>query len=144
MLNFSEQEFTAMLKKNPALRVNKKYSLPGKRQPKDNKYHNRKTLVDGILFDSQREASRYCELKILLRLGEITNLKLQPEFLLQKGFRKGKKWHRAIKYRADFRYKVAATGETVIEDSKGKRTDVFDLKYKMFEERYPELSLRLV
>jgi hypothetical protein len=144
VLNFSEKEFDAMLKQNPALRINQKYSLPGKPQPTKSKYRNRKTVIDGILFDSQREASRYCELKILLRLGEITDLELQPEFLLQERFRKNGKCHRAIKYRADFRYKLAVTGETVIEDSKGTRTDVFNLKQKMFEERYPKLSLRMV
>jgi hypothetical protein len=144
MLNFTEQEFETLLQKNPALRVNQKYSLPGKRQSKESKYRNRKTLMDGIEFDSRREANRYCELKIRHCLGEITNLELQPEFLLQEAFCKNGKKHRAIKYRADFRYKVVVTGETVVEDVKGCRTDVFNLKLKMFEERYPDLNLRLV
>jgi hypothetical protein len=144
LLNYTEQEFETLLQKNPALRVNQKYSLPGKRQLKESKYRNRKTLMDGIEFDSRKEANRYCELKIQLCLGEIADLELQPEFLLQEAFTKNGKRHRAIKYRADFRYRVVATREVVIEDTKGYRTDVFDLKLKMFEKRYPELSLRLL
>jgi hypothetical protein len=145
MLNYSEQEFETLLQKNPALRVNQKYSLPGRRpNAKESKYHNRKTVVDGIEFDSGREAKRYAELKIRQCLGEITDLELQPEFVLQEGFRKNGNWYRAIVYRADFRYKEVATGEIVVEDSKGCRTDVFLIKQKMFEKRYPGLSLRLV
>jgi hypothetical protein len=144
MLNFSEQEFEELLQKNPALRVNQKYSLPGKPRPVESKYRNRKTVVDGIEFDSGREAKRYAELKIRQCLGEIVDLELQPEFLLQEAFQKNGKWYRAIKYRADFRYKEVVTGEVVVEDVKGCRTDVFNIKQKMFEERYPDLNLRLV
>jgi hypothetical protein len=144
MLNYSEDEFDRMLQKNPALSVNQKYSTPGKRQSKGSKYHNRKTAVDGIEFDSGREAKRYAELKIRQCLGEITELKLQPEFVLQEGFRKNGTWYREIVYRADFKYKEVATGEVVVEDSKGMQTDVFKIKHKLFEKRYPELSLRLV
>lgn len=45
-----------------------------------NKYHNRKVTVNGITFDSQKEADRYLELMLLLKAGEIDRLKLQPEF----------------------------------------------------------------
>lgn len=38
------------------------------------KYHNRKTVIDGITFDSAKEARRYMELKLLERAGEISNL----------------------------------------------------------------------
>ena len=41
------------------------------------KYGNKKTVVDGIAFDSQKEANRYCELKLLWRGHEIDNLKRQ-------------------------------------------------------------------
>jgi len=34
------------------------------------KYHSRKTEIDGIVFDSKKEANRYCELKLMERAGE--------------------------------------------------------------------------
>ncbi len=72
-----------------------------------NKYRNRKTVVDGITFDSKAESERYCELKLLLRSGKIANLKLQPEYTIQESFTttEGVKIP-AIRYRADFSYTV--------------------------------------
>ena len=48
-----------------------------------NKYGARKTVIDGITFDSKREAIRYQELKLLERAGEIKDLELQPKYILQ-------------------------------------------------------------
>ena len=143
MLNLSEKQLESMLKGNPALKLNP-VSQPARAGVKSTKYHNQKTEVDGILFDSKREAVRYGELKLLERIGEIIDLELQPEFILREGFRKNGKWYRKIVYRADFKYKVAATGEIVVEDSKGYENEVFRIKMKLFEDRYPGLSLRLV
>lgn len=69
-----------------------------------NKYRNRKVIVDGKEFDSKKEANRYCELKLLLKAGEITDLKLQPRFLLQDSFKKNGKTYRKIQYVADFSF----------------------------------------
>jgi hypothetical protein len=107
-----------------------------------NKYNARKTVIDGIKFDSKKEAARYCELKILLQAGEITDLELQPVFILQDAFTKNGKKYRAIKYIADFRYKDY--GKIVVEDSKGFRTPVYLLKKKMFEYKYRDLELKEV
>ena len=69
-----------------------------------NKYKNTKIVVDNIKFDSNLEATRYKELKLLLRAGEISNLELQPRFLLQDSFKKNGKTYRKIEYIADFMY----------------------------------------
>ena len=69
-----------------------------------NKYFNKKTVVDGIQFDSKLEANRYCELKLLEKSGEIKDLKLQPKFLLQESFKKNGKTYRKVEYIADFTY----------------------------------------
>lgn len=98
------------------------------------KYGNKKTLVDGILFDSKNEASRYRELKMLEKMGLIQGLKLQPEYELQPKFKIGKKTERAIKYKADFEYMEGVT--TVVEDVKGCVTKEFAIKRKMFLYRY--------
>ena len=55
------------------------------------KYKNKKITIDGITFDSQLEANRYCELKLLFKAGEISQLRLQPEFELIPAFRKNGK-----------------------------------------------------
>ena len=62
-----------------------------------NKYGNKKNIVDGIKFDSQKEANRYLILKDMLICGEIKDLKLQPKFLLQDSFTyKGKTENKLI------------------------------------------------
>ena len=53
-----------------------------------NKYKNTKIVVDNIKFDSNLEATRYKELKLLQRAKHISNLRLQVPFLLQEGFKR--------------------------------------------------------
>lgn len=96
------------------------------------KYGNRKTVIDGHTFDSKREAGRYGELKLLERTGQITDLELQPRFeLIPKQRRDDGKSERACEYVADFRYTDTATGQIVIEDAKGVRTDAYIIKRKL-------------
>lgn len=108
------------------------------------KYRNRKTIIDGITFDSKGEANRYCELKLLQRAGEISDLTLQPKFTLQESFKKNGKTHRAITYTADFQYFDKLSRKWVIEDFKGVETEVFRIKRKLFEKEYPQYELRIV
>lgn len=98
------------------------------------KYHNKKTVVDGIKFDSQKEAKRYQELKMLQQGGKIAELRLQVPFLLIPK----QQSERAVKYIADFVYLDIASGDMVVEDTKGYRTDVYKLKRKLFKWRYSE------
>lgn len=107
-----------------------------------NKYKNKKIQVDMYVFDSIAESKRYKELALLERAGEISNLELQPHFLLQESFRKNGKTYRKIEYIADFKY--IKNGKTIVEDVKGLQTDVFKLKHKLFEKKYPELELRII
>lgn len=107
-----------------------------------NKYKNTKIVVDNIKFDSNLEATRYKELKLLLRAKQISNLRLQVPFLLQEGFKKNGKTYRKIEYIADFQY--IENGKTIVEDVKGIQTDVFKLKHKIFEKVYPDLELKII
>jgi len=106
-----------------------------------NKYHNIKTEIDGIKFDSKKEADRYVQLKILQKAGIIKNLELQPKYRLQDGFEKNGVKYRPINYIADFRYFDNEKGHIRVEDVKGQKTDVYKLKKKLFEFRYPNLEL---
>lgn len=98
------------------------------------KYGNTKTTVDGIKFDSKREASRYSQLKLLERAGKITDLILQPRFELIPKYEINGRKVRKMEYIADFQY--VENGKTVIEDSKGFKTKEYLIKKKLFEFKY--------
>ncbi len=112
------------------------------------KYNNKKTVVDGITFDSKKEAHRYGELKKLEELGQIEELRLQvpfellpvqrePEIIGPKGgIKKGKVIEQACIYRADFVYYDPTNNQSVVEDTKGKRTPDYIIKRKLMLWRY--------
>lgn len=109
-------------------------------KPKRSKYGNQKTVVDGITFDSKREAERWLYLKSLQDAGEISHLERQPKFKLWSGTRpilydNG----RQATYSADFAYFSAAENKRVIEDVKSKatRTQVYLLKRALVHANYP-------
>lgn len=98
---------------------------------KKNKYGNKKTVVDGIKFDSAKEAKRYGELKMLLKAGVIGLLQLQVVYELKVNDK------RVCKYIADFEYIIVKTGETVTEDVKSEATrklPVYRLKKKLMKQ----------
>lgn len=101
---------------------------------KKSKYSSAKTDVDGIRFDSKKEAEFYAELKLRERAGEISHLRLQPRYLLQKAFKHEGKQYREMEYVADFEY--VEDGITVVVDVKGFRTAVYMIKRKLFLYRY--------
>lgn len=103
------------------------------------KFRSKKITVDGITFDSKKEARRYRELALLEKAGQIQNLELQKVFELipaqyETFERYGKKGQRlkdgkrcienAVKYIADFVY--IENGKTVVEDTKSEATKTKD------------------
>lgn len=111
------------------------------------KYGNKKVEIDGYTFDSLAEAARYKELRLLESAGRIEVLEVHPRFTLQHAFtdRQGQR-HQAVTYSADFAYREI-TGPfvaSVVEDVKGKETDVFRVKSKLFRFNYPDLELRII
>ena len=102
-----------------------------------NKYGSRKVQVDGITFDSQKEAYRYNELKLLERAGKISNLELQPKFELIPTQRYKGKTLRKMSYYADFKY-LDEEGNVIVEDTKGFKTDVYQIKKKLLIQKYGE------
>lgn len=90
-----------------------------------NKYRARKMEVDGIIFASKAEARRYSHLKMLVRIGEIEDLEMQPRFGLVVNGQK------VCDYVADFRYRVRATGATVVEDVKSAPTRTKEYRIKV-------------
>ena len=100
------------------------------------KYGNQKTVIDGLMFDSKKEANRWCELKLMERAGVISNLVRQMPITLLPAQRndKGKVIERPVKYVADFMYEE--DGKQVIEDTKGVRTKEYIIKRKLMLWRY--------
>ena len=132
-------------------------------EKKRKKYGNVPTEVNGIRFDSQKEANRYSVLMKALEDGFITDLKLQHEFTLQEAYTTptGQRI-RAIKYRADFTYRLGESSyvlpfdtsvqsavdwlramrrpgvnQLVIEDvkSRGTKTKEYEIKKKLMAEK---------
>lgn len=99
-----------------------------------NKYFNKKVVIDGIKFDSKKEANYYTKLKLMKQAGLIWDLELQKKYILQKGFEFNGKKIREISYIADFVYEDK-NGIHVV-DTKGFKTDVYKLKKKMFIKKY--------
>ena len=116
-----------------------------------NKYGATKVIVDGITFDSIREARRYKDLKLLQSSGKISDLRLQVPFELvpalfehtgevyTKGKRKGqpkqgKCIEKAVVYKADFVY--TEDGRQIVEDAKGMPTKDYIIKRKLFRQLY--------
>jgi hypothetical protein len=95
-----------------------------------NKYNNKKVMKNGLKFDSRKEYDRYYELSMLEKAGVITDLILQPKYLLQKAYKYKDETIRAIHYIADFSYMLK--GKLIIEDVKGYKTDIYKLKLKLF------------
>lgn len=96
---------------------------------KESKYKNKKVIIDGIEFDSKKEAKRYQELLLMQRVGKITDLKMQVPYTLIPAFNLNKKRYRSMSYVADFVYKK--DGKEVVEDTKGFRTNVYKIKKKL-------------
>lgn len=100
-----------------------------------NKYHNKKTVINGITFDSKKECNRFLELSILQKAGEISGLERQKKFEVVPKTKE----ERASYYVADFVY--IKNGRAVIEDVKSaitKRNPVYILKRKLVKYLYPE------
>lgn len=106
-----------------------------------NKYHSKKVTVNGITYDSKKEARRHIVLLDMERKGEIQDLERQVKFVLipaqrepdtfgpRGGVKKGKVLEREVAYVADFVY--TQNGERIVEDTKGFRTKDYIIKRKL-------------
>lgn len=115
---------------------------------KGNKYSNKKIEVDGITFDSKREAKRYKELLLLEQAGAISNLQRQVKYVLiptqrepdtvgaRGGIHKGKVIEKECAYYADFVYFDREKQEIVVEDTKGMKTIDYVIKRKLMLYRH--------
>jgi hypothetical protein len=108
-----------------------------------NKYRAKPCTIDGHRFASQAEGLRYTELRMLQTAGRISDLRLQPRYVLAERYQRADGgWERAVTYVADFAYLEA--GREIVEDVKGVETQVWRMKRRLFLQQYPALELRTV
>jgi Protein of unknown function (DUF1064) len=94
------------------------------------KYNNKKTIINGITFDSKKEADRYVFLTHRATIGEVVDIHLQVPFVFAL---EGKKM---FTYKADFVYFDKVANELIVEDVKGFRTPIYKLKKKLIESQH--------
>lgn len=95
-------------------------------KPARNKYGAKKTVLDGIRFDSKAEANFYATLKLREKAGEVSGVELQRPFALI-----GPDGEVITTYRSDFAFWDHIEDRFRVVDVKGVETDVFKLKRKM-------------
>lgn len=94
--------------------------------------------VNGVRFDSRKEARRYKDLLLLERAGVILHLEIHPHYLLEVVALDGKSRGEVIlcgRYTADFRYIDVERHTVVVEDVKSKatRTTAYRLRKRLIE-----------
>lgn len=109
-----------------------------------NKYNAVKTEINGITFDSKKEADYYSNLLLLKKAGIVESFVMQKDFTLQDAFtRENGERIKATRYRADFVIKYANGIEEVV-DVKGMKTRVYINKKKQLLEKYPNINFKEV
>lgn len=108
------------------------------RPPTKSKYRAVKTTVDGLVFDSKKEAHRYSELKFAEQAKLIRGLETQPRWPIQVVNLQTGEITICGYFRADFRYLDIATGQTVVEDTKSEptKTEAYRLRKKLVEAQH--------
>lgn len=96
------------------------------------KYGNRKVILGGKRYDSKKEAGRALALSLMASAGSISDLREQVRYtLIPAQYINGKCVERSVVYVADFVYTDNATGQTVVEDTKGVKTKDYIIKRKL-------------
>lgn len=133
-------KYTAKTHKKP---IEKKKIDTDINRPK-NKYNAVKTKINGITFDSKKEADYYSNLLLLKKAGIVESFIMQKDFTLQDAFtRENGERIKTTRYRADFVVKYANGIEEVV-DVKGMKTRVYINKKKLLLEKYPNINFKEV
>lgn len=108
--------------------------FPGASHAARYKYRNKPVVVDGVRFDSKREAARWERLCGYEQCGLITNLERQVTYVLAPSVKiEGEKRARpALRFKVDFRY-VDEDGKTVVEDAKGVADTAFRIRQHLMK-----------
>ena len=105
-----------------------------------NRYGAKKTIVDGITFDSKAESKYYEQLKLMKRTGIIKDFQIHPRYTIIDSYKcpsTGRKIA-ATTYTADFLVTYADGHEEVVDvkSEATRKKDAYRIKKKAFEQRY--------
>lgn len=118
----------------------RKSKYPKSSKNKPSKHRNKRVKFNGINFDSLAERDYYIHLLYLQKLGEVTDIDLQPRYLIFESYVFNGKKVQTIYYKADFKVTYLDGSEQVV-DVKGDEkmvTSVFKIKKKLFEHKYKQ------
>ena len=110
---------------------------------KQNKYHNKKCMYNGIKFDSEKEKYRYIYLEQLEKYGKISDLKRQVPYLLIDTIHYNGKTYPKTQYYCDFQYYDKELKKIIVEDVKSEITrkdKTYRLKIKLLLSKYPNIN----
>ena len=133
-------EYHKELKANPYVSSFHLPEINDDKQARNSKYNSYTVTIDNISFQSIMESRFYLRLLEMKAEGKIKSFSMQVTYELQPKF-KDKftgKAVRAITYIADF-VVIDSKNNTMVIDVKGKETDVFKIKKKMFQYKYPNI-----
>jgi hypothetical protein len=110
------------------------------RHASPHKYKNRRSVVGGIKYDSKKEGRYAAELEIMRRAGEIREWSPKPRFTLF-----GQNGHAVCTHIPDF-FVTLPDGSQEVHEVKSSvtMTPVWNLKRKLFEDNYPDITYRVV
>lgn len=111
---------------------------------KRNKYGAKKTVIDGIKFDSRMEANYYLELKLMLNKKQIVSFKRQPHFeLAPAGKTSWGQQYTKVVYTPDFLVEYP-DGHVEAVEVKGRETEAFGVRKRLFYYLYPNIMLKII
>ena len=132
-MRLTEAEFKTLGRPTAPVRLARAAAYADRVEKKSkSKYGNMKvTTAEGLTFDSRAEYRRWCELNVLLRAHEITDLKRQVPFdLVPAQVSPDGTKLRPVAYVADFTY-CDKDGKFVVEDPQGASTAEWVIKKKL-------------
>lgn len=136
MRGFEDWSYEDVVRHNQRINSKPIKNIPLKEKPFESqsraKYGNQKVEVNGVKYDSKKEARRAEVLECFENVGEISNLERQKKFVLQPSFKFNGHTIREIAYVADFVYEK--DGKQIVEDVKSpitRNNPVYKLKKKM-------------
>ena len=134
---WTEKDVQAHLERYTGKTVNEFVNDLPRVEQRKNKYNAERVWMDGICFDSKKEAAYYGELKLRVLAGDIAGFMYHGKIICAEGLGSELK---ASTYEPDF---VVVNNDKTCEivDTKGVQTDVFKVKMKCIKNRYPRMEI---
>lgn len=110
--------------------IDKRGTFLKQQKPTRNKYGAIKTCVDGIYYDSCKEASYYKELKLRIAAKEISSLEIHPRYEIRVN------GTQVCYVELDFVFNDKIEKRTRYIDVKGRDTQLSRLKRKLIQAQY--------